>query len=782
MDNRELAIKLATTEKEEDIVELLKDLKYWSNHKCWHPFGDNENNFSIIGNQQSKADAALVEKLINSVDAILIKECLIRGIDPQGQKSPQTMTEALHRFFNIIDGQISTLDVSQRNQMSKNIILAATGNKFHINFIIADKGEGQTPNRMPSTILSIGKNNKLRVPFVQGKFNMGGTGVLPFCGENRFQLVISKRCPSIPNTEKDESYEDWSMTIIRREDARDGRRSSMYTYLTDEKGKMLQFKAKNLPIIPTPNSGKPELLDYGTFFKLYNYDLTGYKSNILFDFNYRMSMLMPELGHPIRLRECRNYNGHSFETTLSGLTTRLNDDRSQNLENGFPFSETFIIEEQTIRCSVYAFKAEKSQNYREKEGILFTVNGQTHATIPQSFFNRAKLSYLADSLLVIVDCSSIDNMHREDMFMNSRDRLRDNNFVKEIKNTLKSILGNHPGLKKLQNERRNEKVRQKLNDDIPMKNVLSHILSQSPLLSKILIEGAQIQAPFDMKKNVGNGNEFKGEKHPTFFTLKENKTGSNLLKKVPINRDFRIQFETDVENNYWSRTDERGDLLLWIDDIPSSQLIKHKSLFNGVATITMSLPNHAESGNILTYKLQIKDDYITKFLQNSFQVKVLPSKEENSPSTHSSTRPSPRGDKDTGRRKQPTMLSMPNMIPFTRDEWDKHKADKETALIIMTNDDVSDYYINMDNHYLLSELKTYKNNEEMELAKAQYKYSMTLIGMSIESYYKTHPKNDKEDVPADVPAAIKEITAMLAPILIPMIKSMSELDTDQITT
>ena len=39
-------------------------------------------------------------------------------------------------------------------------------------------GEGQTPERMPDTFLSLTKSNKLRIPFVQGKFNMGGTGRL----------------------------------------------------------------------------------------------------------------------------------------------------------------------------------------------------------------------------------------------------------------------------------------------------------------------------------------------------------------------------------------------------------------------------------------------------------------------------------------------------------------------------------------------------------------------------------------------------------------------------
>ena len=382
MEAKDLAINLATTEREDQVIDLLTKSGHWSDYKYWRSFGDNDNNFSTIGNQQSKPDAALVEKFINSVDAILMKECLVRGIDMTSSDAPQSMAAALKLFFGIREGQISYLDTKTRNKMAENIILAATGNKFHMNLTLVDCGEGQTPKRMPDTILSVSKNNKLRVPFVQGKFNMGGTGVLPFCGKNRLQLVISKRCPDIPNTDNDDTFNDWSVTIVRRESAREGRRSSMFTYLTDEHGNILHFKADALPIIPTPQGGPHQDMKYGTYFKLYDYALQGYKSNVLLDFNYRMSMLMPELAHPIRIVECRpNYSGHTFWTTLSGLQTRLIEDRQNNIEEGFPCSETFNVDGQNIRCSIYVFKKGRAGNYREKEGILYTLNLQISGLI-----------------------------------------------------------------------------------------------------------------------------------------------------------------------------------------------------------------------------------------------------------------------------------------------------------------------------------------------------------------------------------------------------------------
>ena len=101
---------------------------------------------------------------------------------------------------------------------------------------ITDKGEGQTPLMIPSTLLSIDKTNKLKIRFVQGKFNMGGTGALRFCGQNSLQLIITKRNPQIAAApgEADMSRSKWGFTVVRRERPTEGAgqvRNSIFSYL-----------------------------------------------------------------------------------------------------------------------------------------------------------------------------------------------------------------------------------------------------------------------------------------------------------------------------------------------------------------------------------------------------------------------------------------------------------------------------------------------------------------------------------------------------------------------
>ena len=67
---------------ENEVINILKHEKYWDNENAWRNFGDNENNFATIGNQQSLPETALVEKIINS----LIYNFMIKNLGFWGEK------------------------------------------------------------------------------------------------------------------------------------------------------------------------------------------------------------------------------------------------------------------------------------------------------------------------------------------------------------------------------------------------------------------------------------------------------------------------------------------------------------------------------------------------------------------------------------------------------------------------------------------------------------------------------------------------------------------------
>ena len=77
----------ARTEEEVDkIIESYPHI--FGNDDNWYPLGGNISNFGVIENQQSSPIAALIEKITNSIDAILMRKCYEAGLDPKSSEAP----------------------------------------------------------------------------------------------------------------------------------------------------------------------------------------------------------------------------------------------------------------------------------------------------------------------------------------------------------------------------------------------------------------------------------------------------------------------------------------------------------------------------------------------------------------------------------------------------------------------------------------------------------------------------------------------------------------------
>src|SRR5918996_2798249 len=263
-----LCRQLLEADTEEAVIGVLTHAGYWDRPELWRFYGDVENNWAQSGNQQSLAEAALAEKLVNAVDARLMGECLARRIAPASEDAPRTIRQAVARFFEdsaadklATGGYVEDWGDAKKRSIAEGITLCATGTRPDtLSLTISDCGEGQTPRRLPETILSLNKSNKMYIRFVQGQFNQGGTGALRFCGEHNLQLVISRRNPVMLQGGADENDAEWGFTIVRRERPLDGkRRNSVYTYLApcgigggkdDRYGEILSFKAEKFAIFP----------------------------------------------------------------------------------------------------------------------------------------------------------------------------------------------------------------------------------------------------------------------------------------------------------------------------------------------------------------------------------------------------------------------------------------------------------------------------------------------------------------------------------------------------
>jgi hypothetical protein len=142
-----LSMDLVKAESEQEVIRILSEAGYWNNQKNWKFYGDIENNFSTIGNQQSLPESAIVEKIINSVDAVLMRECLRRRIDPESSEAPRTIIKALEEFFGVTQGDLWNVSANSRKRLAENICFVSTGTKESPCYTIVDRGEGQTPKK-----------------------------------------------------------------------------------------------------------------------------------------------------------------------------------------------------------------------------------------------------------------------------------------------------------------------------------------------------------------------------------------------------------------------------------------------------------------------------------------------------------------------------------------------------------------------------------------------------------------------------------------------------------
>src|SRR6266542_179192 len=608
MDNLSLFERLLKAEDETDVNKILEEAGYFTDDpNIWQPFGNYEMNFNLIGNQQADPTAAFVEKVINAGDAVLMAECFKRGLDPESDAAPQSMADAVKEFFNVRDGRLENLSATELTALAEKIQVVAVGAKKSPSYLIVDRGEGQTPASFPDTLLSLNRSNKMRIPFVQGKFNSGGTGILQFCGNQNYELIVSKRHPEASVKPGDTTKDEWGFTLVRRLLPTGGRRASVYVYLAPN-NKVLTFTANAVNVLPGQSGPKKPAeayavgITYGTIIKLYNYRWKA-KSIATTEARFELERFLHMPCLPFRITETRDYSANYYSTTMSGVwvgigTDAEREEEDRKVEDGFPaFEELNLPKIGKLPYQIGLFRETvKSRNV--PHGVFFTVNGQVHVRLPDNFVSTSlKFDSLSPHLLVTVDCTSMNPEVREDFFMASRDRLRRNEVYDELQSQLKEELRHQQGLREYDALRKKKILEKTLSDESTTLNVFQNLLKTDPTLASLLGVGDRLVTTTgpDEKK------EFKGVRFPTFFRLsKEPKEG--LVKSCPLNKSVRIEFDTEAENNYFKRADSPGSITF---DPPN--LNSHIGLWNGKYRARFQMPWNAEVDDEVDVTITVTD-------------------------------------------------------------------------------------------------------------------------------------------------------------------------------
>ena len=130
------------------------------------------------------------------------------------------------------------------------------------------------------------------------------------------------------------------------------------------------------------------------------------------------------------------------------------------------------------------------------------------------------------------------------------------------------------------------------------------------------------------------------------------------------------------------------------------------------------------------------------------------------------------------------MLSLPDVVPVKEREWATHNFNENDVLRVVRTPgdddrDRIDFFVNVDNKHLKTAQKNAKKDTNLVLLERQFMYANVLIGMALLNAEDARLRpaeadESREDGPG-TEDRIRELTAALAPVILPMVDVLSSL-------
>ncbi len=489
-----------------------------------------------------------------------MRRCNEEGIDPKSADAPRSIEEAVYRFFP----EHSNWDLRDpRNEQARHIQILADGTRNNTSIVVYDDGEGQHPEQFKETFLSLLRGNKRKIHFVQGKYNMGGTGAIVFCGKKRYQLIASKRYDGTGS---------FGFTLIRERPhlAEEYDEGSEYQYLTAN------------DVIPAFDIDELELglhrrrFCTGTIIKLYSYDVHGNRHFIRgLSPSVNQFLFEPALPYTIVESEER------YERTKSGYALvnfglRRKLDNSNYLETSF--SETITDRRfGNLKVSVYVFKARvegktvaatkdtiRNEYFKNRMQVVFSVAGQVHGHYTSEFISRTlQFDVLKDYLLIQVDCTEMKFAFRRNLFKADRERMNQSKEAADLRKKLGDSLKSGR-LKEINKQRRNRLSLDSVDEESLLKEIAEELTFDKDM-QELIKQTLELDAKGRRKKPKPPQprpprEPFEGKRYPSFFRINIKKPGDTAVIQIPRGDSKTLKFDSDVENQYFDRADDPGAL------------------------------------------------------------------------------------------------------------------------------------------------------------------------------------------------------------------------------
>lgn len=389
----------------------------------WHPVGDRPNNSGTVLANSDPA-RALVERITNAFDAVIEKA----HSEHKGRPECATPREATESWFGVPpEGLHKLSEAKSRGLAQQNVVvrLLSGGGKARRTIEVADYGLGLTGDQMPTTILSLNADNKLKKFYLAGAFGQGGSATFASC-----ELTLIASIQTDMRTRV-------TFTVVK--------------YMPPEGVKLGSYVYLRRSSLVLATQQIPEAYgDVSTRIKHFGYDLESYSSPLGQRSLYgRAQTILFDPVLPFYLDD----RVHDYRRTIKGSRTALNGHREAGdpetkLAHSTPlfFADLGEFGQIGIEYWVLESTGKSSPNQafvNSAKAVLLTVNGQTHSEWSTTLLRKqAELAHLCSRMIVHVDCNRLSLDAKRALFVSNREESRkgavQNLIVAELLGVLKA--------------------------------------------------------------------------------------------------------------------------------------------------------------------------------------------------------------------------------------------------------------------------------------------------------------------------------------------------------
>lgn len=780
-DMRELCLKLIECESESAVHTLLESDPKMRNPQNWRPLDHRETNFNVTSNQASDGGKALTELMTNMVDAVLMKHALQRGIDPKGLEAPQTMYEAVDKLIKPLHGgKLVNLDPNDpwlRDFASKNLVIGVTGAKNKKEglpcYTFVDNGEGQRPLEFERTFLSLSEGNKKSIPFVQGKYNMGSSGVLGYCGRLWYKLIVSRRF---------DGESPWGWTLMRR---RPGGGMPVAEYFVLDDGSIPSFTADILHPFTKNDGNRYDGLHLrtGTVVKLYDYQV-GSKFLSFKGAREALNENLVETILPFRLLDFRQkpdhkrggdraegidprpFYGMEYLLLRAHKEEQPEDDVDEDEEEKKAAGEARIsvgkIEDPEIgEISISAIKLKrvlpswlKDTNNR----VFHALNGQVQFKQTRGYLTTCGFPALKDRIVLIVDASNLSEEAHNDVWKGDREHIRNTIVGERYKELITAQIKDSKALKDLQSQVASEEMERAAKSE--RNDLFQKLVDADRNLAGLLTDrDPEIRMPASGGAKGGDDKgegKFQGKYSPTYLRIDE----KSKLIELPINRRRPVAGRTDAENGYLDRADNCGSVLL--PNEVAARFTVGQQLHDGRLTLYFDpLEDQNKVGDKLTFKVGLQDPAMATTVEDELTI-VIRDEEVAAPKSKSNPGPKPPNagegkDKDKkGEGANAPTHGLPKYRLLTKDgrnvgeqetqAWPDGLNEYDGGVITDLGDAGMLYMINYDNTYHLKYRQQQRGDIARDVVTEKYILGMRILMMGYEHAFRMLRETNGEGI------------------------------------